>query len=541
MTPATPLDVLIIGAGPNGLALAAHCLRLGLRVRLIEKKSGPSATSKAFGLQYRVSEILAIMGVADRFLARGNEASTINMYAGARRLMQFQFDARGHSGEGAFEPRLIVLPQSQTEALLADLVRERGGVIEWGTEFVSYEDDGRRVVSLLRGPAGTEERVTSSWLVSCEGAHSAIRKQAGIDFAGKTYPLAFCMADVELDWERPHDQHHIWIHPEGVFAAMALPGERRWRLMVDVTKQREQVGEVTLDLVREQMATRTGDRETRLANPTWLSEFRIHSRMVDRYRKGRVFLAGDAAHIHSPNGGQGIVTGVQDVTNLAWKLARVQRGAPEALLDTYEHERLPKAREVLRVTDRNATLLYGSTRLARFVRDRVFLPLMRHPLIRKLMAGKMSQLHVGYRDSPLSRHEDRGGWFARTRLKAGDRAPDVAFVQSETGEQTTLFRLLEPLRPVVLLGGDGIDPARLAKLLRLLGQHDIDAYVVGSGGANAPRRLLDANGDFARIYGMRGEFGCLIRPDDHIGLFQRPIDEARLEDYLRLLSGDGSA
>ncbi len=538
MPATTPLDVLIVGAGPTGLALAAHCLRLGLRVRLVDKKPGPSTTSKAIGLQYRVSEMLALMGVAERFLERGNEAVTMNMYAGPRRLLGFRFGALGESGRDAFAPRAIMLPQSETEQLLLDLVRERGGSAEWCTEFVSFADDGRAVTSRLRRADGREEEVTSSWLVSCEGAHSAARKQAGIDFAGKTYPLAFCMADVELDWERAHDEHHVWFHPDGLFGALAMPGERRWRLMVEVTNQPEKGGAVTLDLVRELMARRTGDRETKLSSPTWLSEFRIHARMVDQYRKGRVLLAGDAAHIHSPSGGQGIVTGVQDATNLAWKLARVARGAPEALLDTYEAERLPKAREVLKETDRNSAILFGATPLSRLLRDWVILPVLRNGWVRKKMFSKLSQLHVGYRDSSLSRHEDRGGWLARTRLRAGDRAPDVAFVRADTGEKATLLRLLQPLRPVALLGTAGIDHARAEKLLHLLGGHDIDAYFLGPQAVGpATRRLLDAHGDFARLYGMAGEFLCLIRPDDHIGLFQRPIDEARLLDYLGLLSG----
>jgi 2-polyprenyl-6-methoxyphenol hydroxylase-like FAD-dependent oxidoreductase len=172
----------------------------------------------------------------------------------------------------------------------------------------------------LRHANGTQEQLDSAWLISCEGAHSVIREQAGISFVGKTYPLAFFLADVELDGPLTHGENYVWVHKDGSFAVLPLPPAQTWRLFVDVTRRMNGgPGEVSLDLIRELMVQRTGERNIAVNNPTWISEFRIHCRMVDRYRSGRVFLAGDAAHIHSPTGGQGIVTGIQDATNLAWK------------------------------------------------------------------------------------------------------------------------------------------------------------------------------------------------------------------------------
>lgn len=222
-------QVCIVGAGPTGLALVAHLLRLGVGVRLVDQKLGESTTSKAIGLQYRVSEILACMGVVDRFLARGGNPTSVNIYAGDRRLVQLSFKGAGpQSGRGAFEPRAIMIPQSETEGILGDLVRERGGHIEWGTEFLSFGRDAEKVFCRLRRADGQEEQIHADWLVSCEGVHSAIRKQAGIAFTGKTYPLAFFLADVEMDGPLEHGENYVWLHKDGSFAALPLPKANTW-------------------------------------------------------------------------------------------------------------------------------------------------------------------------------------------------------------------------------------------------------------------------------------------------------------------------
>ncbi len=538
-------QILIVGAGPTGLALACHCLRMGLRVRILDKKPGPSATSKAIGLQYRVSEVLACMGVVDRFLERGGNPTTVNLYAQQQSLLQLKFQGFGDTaGHGAFAPQLITIPQSETEQLLWDEVRDRGGDVEWNTEFLDFTQDANQVVSRIRRADGGQELVVSDFLVSCEGAHSVIRRQAGLSFVGKTYPMTFLMADVEMNWSADHRQTHVWLHSDGSCAAMPFAQPRRWRLLLEVKEQTgEQSANVTLDDIRQLLAERTGDRDAQISNSTWISEFRIHCRMVDHYRNGRVLVAGDAAHIHSPTGGQGITTGMQDASNLAWKLGRVLGGAPANLLDTYEEERLPKAREVLHETNRITTLLFAPNLATRLVRDLVVLPLLRARWTQRKMFAKLAQLHVNYRGSRLAQHQDAGG---RTRLRAGDRAPDIAFHRAATREPTTLFRLLQGMRPVVFLGSDPrwTDPVKRDHLLESLGQLNIEAYLLiapeEAGREPHPRCLIDTHGEFRRLYGMSGEFLCLIRPDDHIGLFQRPIRLDRLQSYLKNICAPAS-
>jgi 2-polyprenyl-6-methoxyphenol hydroxylase-like FAD-dependent oxidoreductase len=534
-------QLLIVGAGPTGLTLACLCQKLGIRLRIIDKNPGPSTTSKAIGLQYRVSEILACMGIVERFLKLGSSPTPVNIYEGNRKLVRFEFNLPGRqSGRDAFTPCPIMLQQSETERLLGDLLRERGGNIEWNTELVDFSQNEMGVVSTVRRQDGANEEIASAWLVSCEGAHSVVRKQAEISFTGKTYPLAFALADVEIEWPMSHEENHVWMHKDGAFAALPLPGAPNlWRLFIEVSSNADVLSEgVTLAAVKRLMATRARQEKALIHNPVWLSEFKINCRMVDRFRVGRVFVAGDAAHIHSPTGGQGITTGVQDAANLAWKLGCVLRGAPVALLDTYHEERFPKAKEVLVETDRTTTVFFSTNPFIRRLRDYVILPVLRMKAVQKRMFGKLSQLHVNYSDSHLSQNQVRG-WKARPRLKAGDRAPDVAFLRGDSKRITTLFQLLQGVRPVVLIGQGKIGPTPplLDNLLCSFEKLDVPAYVLAPADVRLTLKqrvyLSDIHGDFRELYGLDGEFLCLIRPDGHLGLIQQPLQIVSLKKYLR--------
>jgi FAD binding domain len=383
--------------------------------------------------------------------------------------------------------------------------------------------------------------------VSCEGAHSLIRKQAGISFVGKTYPLAYYMADVAADWQLNRNEVYVWLHEDGMFSAIPMPGERRWRLFVESSAQVDAgPAEVTLDLVRRLMAERIGDHTTQLSAPTWLTEFRISCRMVDRFRSGRAFLAGDAAHIHSPTGGQGITTGVQDAYNLAWKLGMVLRGAaPDALLDTYDEERQVAVQRVLQATDQTSNVMLAHGRATQLFRDRVVLPLLRSRAMQRRITRRLSQLDFNYRGLSLSAQQE-AGLFGRARVRAGDRTPDVLFRDVRTGEQTSLFAHLGRSRLIALVGsgqaGAGQRPDRIARLIDALDHLDIDCLLVLPEMAQLPQGsdgLIDVSGDFQRLYGARGEFLYLIRPDGYVGLFQRPIDERALRAYMaRLFAAD---
>jgi 2-polyprenyl-6-methoxyphenol hydroxylase-like FAD-dependent oxidoreductase len=535
------LELLIVGAGPAGLTLACQCLQLGIRLRIIDKNPGPSTTSKAIGLQYRVSEVLATMGIVNRFIERGGSPTPVNIYHGDRKLVTFHFDLPpGQTGRDAFTPRPILIPQSETEALLGELLVERGGRIEWGKEFVEFSQVETQVVSVIQNIDGSIEKVSSRWLVSCEGAHSAIRKQAGFSFEGKSYPLAFALADVEADWNLNHNENHVWMHKDGSFAALPLPAKSNmWRLFFEVS-DKAITNELTLSAIKDLLINRSGLERVNLTNPTWISEFKINCRMVNHFRNGRVFIAGDAAHIHSPTGGQGITTGVQDATNLAWKLGCVLRGAPDSLLDTYEQERLPKAREVLNETDRTTKIFFAPQIWMRILRDFLILPVLRMKFLQRRMFGKLSQLHVSYRNSRLSRNEFNRKLWQKMPRKAGDRTPDLAFRFLHSNELTTLFDLLSDVRPITLILNfeRKVDP-----LVDTLRRRDLRFYFVlpQQYTGNVPQNELmlhDVHGDFETLYGLRDDTLWVIRPDGHVGLIQHPISIPSAIDYLNLISAE---
>ena len=523
------VSVLVVGAGPIGLALACHLRRMKVSCRLIEKRSGPSVHSKAIGLQYRVSEVLARLGLIDRFVKEGGSPTTVNIYAGDARLIQLQFvTPPGICGRDAFCPRAILIPQSRTEAILAESFEEMGGHIEWNTELTNYEQYADGVIAQVQTPDSLQE-IAADWLVSCEGAHSVVRRKAAMEFRGKTFPLAFFMADVQMEGTLSHGENHVWLHQDGSLAALPLPDDDTWRLFVEVTRHQDDES-VTLDTIRRLMTQRAPNIDaTIVGEPLWLSDFRINCRMVDHMRDRRVFVAGDAAHIHSPTGGQGITTGMQDAANLAWKLARVCQGAPPSLLDSYQEERLPHAAEVLRETARTTNLLFAPSPTLRAVRDFIVLPVLRRGWVQRRMFGKLSQLHVHYRRSSLSRTAGRRYWRG---LRAGDRAPDVTFTEGLTGTRTTLFRLMAPMRPVVLFH-NVTDAAQFTARLRAL---DVDPYEVAPTAQDrSSSSLPDTFGDFAGLYGLTRDFICLVRPDGHIGLISPARPEALIE-YLTLIS-----
>ena len=306
------LEVLIAGAGPVGLSLALELQRFGISFRIVEKKAERSTTSKALGLQPRLSEVFSILGIGDQFFARGFDGvRALNLRAGAKKLLTIKLQFPPNlAGRDACQPRLIMIPQSVTEEILETALAERGHRVERRRELVGFSQDRDSVRAVIRPADGVEEAIRARFLVSCEGAHSVVRKQAGFTFAGATLPLRTLLADVTIDWDLPDDEVHAWFHRDGGFAALPF-GERRWRLVAECPEGPQDASpEVTLGQMQDLMVQRTGMKGVRVRDPLWLSDFRINARMVDRFRVGRVFVAGDAAHIHSPAGGQGIATGI---------------------------------------------------------------------------------------------------------------------------------------------------------------------------------------------------------------------------------------
>lgn len=415
-------EVLIVGAGPAGLATACGLLQHGIDVRVVDQADGPATTSRANILHARGVEVLSRLGALGDLPDRCVSAIKMTLSVGQKPLTTMRFgQLDGHQLSALF------VSQAEVEAQLRRRLDELGGKIEWQTSLRQLDNDEHGVTAVME----SGERIQPHWLVGGDGAHSTTRRLAGIAFPGVPLPDQWLLADVHVDWDADRASSAGWFHRDGVVFAMPMREAGRddlWRLMCDA---RLADGETLtpqdiVNRIGELFTERSGITGVRIRDAKWTSVFRIHRRLAERYRSGRVLLVGDAAHVHSPFGGQGMNTGIGDAENLAWKLALVVRDiADERLLDTYETERRPLATEVLRGTTRNTRILLGEGWFGRFLRDRILIPIAGMPKVQRRATLAASQLWVSYRRGPL-------GGNGR-----GDRVPDLACTRSD-GTATTL-------------------------------------------------------------------------------------------------------
>jgi 4,5-epoxidase len=451
------MSVLVVGAGPTGLTLACALLQRGVPVRVVDSADSPATTSRAMALQPRGQEVLHRIGALAHLPQSGIPTMAMSMYSGNRRIITIQL--QDHGRDGKKQPSMLSISQADIEAALRDRFSELGGSIEWGTGVVGV-DAGQDSVDVTVAVGGaTPSIVTSDWLVGCDGAHSTVRKAVGIGFPGAALIESFLLADVHADLPIGRDGVSVWLHPQGMLAALPLPGDDLWRLMADASGNETDVSSE----IGRVLATRSGMAGAQIGPAEWTSLFRIQRRLVERYRRGRVFLAGDAAHIHSPFGGQGLNTGIGDAENLAWKLVLVAKGiADEQLLDTYQAERRPVAKTVVSGTTSTTKILLGTNVAARWMRDRVILPVVRSSVVQKRLFAVASQLSVSYRRGPLS---------SRARipvgLRPGDRVPDMVCRRPD-GTATSLHGELAGRWALVNPRGGISPPADLGEELVVL-------------------------------------------------------------------------
>jgi len=408
-------DVLIVGAGPVGLFLANECARRGLRWRLIEARSHQSIHSKALAIFPRTLEIFDMAGIAAPFLQEANRVKSVAVMVPERRLAQIPF-----TPEESPYPFIAMVPQNVTEKLLADELRRKGGSIEYETAFVGADQqDG--AVSVTIAQQGKPVQFRASFVVGCDGAHSAVRRGLGVPFEGGEYEASFMLADIETTEFLPADQLQLCPSEFGPLAIFPISSMRR---RIVATIERAEGDAPSLELVQKILRQRA-PRGIETHKVYWSSYFRIHHRNVDQMRVGRIFLAGDAAHIHSPFGGQGMNTGLQDVWNLAWKFDLVLQGrGNERLLDSYSSERLPVIKQVIKTTDFLTRVMGTPNRFAQALRNTVLPIVSRLAPFQRAFVQTLSELAVAYPDSAIvegsgKRYFDdsmRGGKGIRSRF-----------------------------------------------------------------------------------------------------------------------------
>ena len=512
--------VLIVGAGPTGLVMAAELARRGVGCRVIDKAPHRSQWSKALGIQARTLEVFQNMGIADAFTSLGNPAHAANLHSGGRRIVRLPFD-----GLDSPYPYLLILPQSETERLLEAHLSRQGVPVERQTELTALVQDEAGVTATLCRADGGTEGVRSDWLIGCDGAHSTVRHALGLPFEGAAYPEQFLLADAPVDWPGSDNELHVFLTLQGVLALFPLGGGR-WRLIADDPPEAMPGHEPTRDECQA-LAHARGPGGIMLGPLEWSSNFRISQRLVARLRTGRVFLAGDAAHIHSPVGGQGMNTGIQDAANLAWKLALVVAGrADPKLLESYHAERHPVAQAVLRGTDLLTQVATAHSPAVQSLQTVIAPALTSLPLVRARLRENISQIAVRYPASPTFAEDTHSVQF-RSGPGPGDRAPDGSLAMA-SGERTSLFDLLRfPGHTLLLLGARGRDDARVFGQITEAVQRDFAGLVaVHQIPPTSPNTAL------LRRYAAASLCLYLVRPDGYIGYRAAPPDLEKLREYL---------
>jgi 2-polyprenyl-6-methoxyphenol hydroxylase-like FAD-dependent oxidoreductase len=413
-------DVLIAGAGPVGLTMAMELKRYGLSVRIIDKDSGRTDKSKAIVLWARTLELFDRTGASltQRFIEAGLKAAHTNIFAGEKLISRVDL-----SSVDTPYKFVLLIQQSETERLLEEHLADLGARVERQVELKSFEQSLDGVSCTLARADGSEEKVEASWLIGCDGAHSLVRHQLGMSFEGSTMLNDWILADVHIDGVRGPVEGAIYWHALGTLALFPLAGTR-YRVIADVGKSASNaMGEHRVPTIEEvqQVLDARGPKGLVANNPVWLSSFTINERKVSDYRARRVFLAGDAAHVHSPAGGQGMNTGMQDAFNLSWKLSLAFRGlcAAEPLLESYSPERSAVAKRVLEQTGRTTAIGLMKGEARQIFRNHVASFVFGLSPVRHAMANTLAEVSVGYPDSPLNRSCD----FERSGPEPGKRAP----------------------------------------------------------------------------------------------------------------------
>jgi 2-polyprenyl-6-methoxyphenol hydroxylase-like FAD-dependent oxidoreductase len=499
-------DVLIVGAGPTGLVLALWLTRLGVRVSIVDKTAEPGTTSRAVAVQARTLELYSQIGLADAVIERGSKAIAANLWVAGKKAAHAVFGDMG-AGVSPF-PYALIFPQDEHERLLIDRLAEGGVHIERQTELLGFEDAGGRARAHLKRPDGASETCEAVYIAGCDGAHSVVREVLKIGFPGGTYDHLFYVADVEASGPTMNGELHVALDRTDFLAVFPLKGQGRARLIGTVREEAEHQHE---NLSWNDVSKRVIEWiRIEVDRVNWFSTYRVHHRVADHFRKGCAFLLGDAAHIHSPVGGQGMNTGIGDAVNLAWKLASVVHGRADAsLLDSYEPERIAFARRLVATTDQAFTGVTSSRAIARLMRLRI-VPLLIPAFFglktaRRFLFRTISQTAVNYRGSSLS--EGRAG-----TVHGGDRLP---WVKTDlNGMDTDNFASLTSVAWQVHVYGDAAPDVRAV-----------------CDGRKLPLRNFPWRPEVSRT-GLRRNAVYLVRPDGYVALADPAGSATAITSYL---------
>lgn len=517
METALKTDVLIVGAGPTGLSLACQFVRFGVDFVIIDKKETITPYSKAIGVQARTLEIYDQIGLADTAVEQGTIAEKARLIIGGevRGVLDF-----ANIGEGLSPfPFVLMLEQSKNEKLLYEYLQSHQKEVRWKTELETFSQDKDGVTAQVKLSDGSARTVEAKYIVGCDGPKSPVRHTAGLTFEGSTFERIFFVADAQVDWDLSHDALSVCFSEDSFVVFFPLKGEKRYRIVgVFPEEFNKDEGEILYEEIEARIK-----KEAKLTldihDVEWFSTYKVHTRHVNNFSAGRCFLAGDAAHVHSPAGAQGMNTGIQDAYNLAWKLVFVLRGGgEEKLLDSYNEERLENAKHLLKTTDRMFQFVASPEWFLEFLRMNV-LPyfakyIMRFSAVKEFVFPLVSQTGISYRNSSISDHSGDKNF----EIEAGDRMPYF-----QVNGESIYDKLNEPKFHFMVFTDTKTDVALLKAEIKNSYSDLIDFNAV------------PINPRITEIFGTDKPFCVLLRPDNHIGYISLDISADKIEAYLRLL------
>jgi 2-polyprenyl-6-methoxyphenol hydroxylase-like FAD-dependent oxidoreductase len=519
----TLIDVLIVGAGPVGLTLACDLARRGISCRIIDKQTTPPIGARARGVSGRTREVFEDLGIINQLSAYIEPYLLSRFYDRNNNLVR---EAKRESSSNRQPPEKpyynVLISQEHTEAVLRERLASYGVYVEMNCTLTGFTQHTQSVIAEVMH-AGESETIEARYLVGCDGGHSMVRKYADISFLGETWTGEcnlfgnVCVDGLDTNY------WYFWTDPAwGLLALNPMIHSNGW--FFSASLHRDESGAFpppTVETLQHLFDEQVHNLSIHFSNATYISTYQPNIRMVNRYRNGRVFLAGDAAHVHTPAGGQGMNTGIQDAYNLAWKLAHVVHGAPEALLDTYQAERLPIAQDVLSST----TARIRAWSKLDSDESTSGTQAMTNTIQGKDTFADVTQLSVTYRGGPLACDLDDA-----TGIRAGDRAPDAPCVAAESGEQVRLFDLYHGTHFTLLLFGNqptpqlptsALDHIRLYRIIRPDETTGSDNHV-----------LIDTEEHAYRAYSVSGNALILVRPDGYVGLTAGSTNSQAIIDYL---------
>jgi len=499
-------DVLIVGAGPTGLVLGNWLARLGIPFRIIDKAAEPGTTSRALAVHARTLELYRQLDLTHAVVTDGHRVPAVNLWVRGKPEARVSF--ADIASDLTPYPFIEMFPQDEHEKLLIQRLRSFGIRVERPVELVGFTEGADRVIAQLHGPEG-DETVEAAYIAGCDGARSTVRRMTGTSFPGSTYNQVFYVADARASGPSVNGEVNIDLDEADFLAVFPLQGQGRVRLIGTVRDERARHSE---SLTFADVSGRAIEHlKIQIDHVNWFSTYHVHHRVTDHFRKGRALLLGDAAHIHSPAGGQGMNTGIGDAINLAWKLAAVlKQEAPDELLDSYEAERIAFARKLVKTTDQIFSVATAEGRIADLIRTRlaplVIPTVTRVGLAREWLFRTVSQLMINYRDSELS--TGRAG-----EVHGGDRLPWVKSADN-------FAPLTEPTWQVHVYG------AASAELTSWCASHQLPLHVFEWTDAHA-------------TVGFARNALYLLRPDTYVALAEASGAPEALAVYFKDRGWDG--